>query len=111
MAGRVDETLDFLEQAYAQHHDEFGGNLKSAPEWDILREQPRFKGSSGRCVFQNERALSRNSASGRASLESHRRQSPRARNSSPLGIAIISFMPKSSPFPAPMHALDSFERS
>ena len=42
-AGRVGEALDFLEQGYQEHHDWFGNGLKTAPAWDILREQPRFK--------------------------------------------------------------------
>ena len=42
MAGHVNEALTFLEQAYREHHDFLGANLKNAPEWDILRDQPRF---------------------------------------------------------------------
>ena len=43
MSGRLDEALDFLAQAYREHHDFLGGTLKTDPEWDSLRGQRRFK--------------------------------------------------------------------
>ncbi len=43
MANRKDEALDFLDQAYREHHDYLGGTLKTDPEWDSLRGEPRFK--------------------------------------------------------------------
>jgi serine/threonine protein kinase len=43
MAGRKDEALDFLDQAYREHHDFLGGTLKTDQEWDKLRGHPRFK--------------------------------------------------------------------
>ena len=43
MAGRKDEALDFLDQAYREHHDYLGGTLKTDPEWDSLRSERRFK--------------------------------------------------------------------
>jgi tetratricopeptide (TPR) repeat protein len=43
MAGQSDEALNYLEQAFREHHDEFGANLKNGPEYDTLRGHPRFK--------------------------------------------------------------------
>ena len=44
MAGRKEEALDFLVQAYRQHHDGLGDcRLKTSPEWESLRGEQRFK--------------------------------------------------------------------
>jgi Tfp pilus assembly protein PilF len=44
MAGRVDEALDFLDQAYREHHDGLADSrLRTDPEWDCLRGERRFK--------------------------------------------------------------------
>ena len=43
MAGRKDEALDFLDQAYIERHDFLGGTLKTDPVWDNLRGERRFK--------------------------------------------------------------------
>jgi hypothetical protein len=42
MAGRKDEALDLLDQAFREHHDCLGGTLKTDPELDSLRGEPRF---------------------------------------------------------------------
>jgi Tfp pilus assembly protein PilF len=43
MAGRTDETLDFLDQAYREHHDFLVWKVKTDPAWDSLRGEQRFK--------------------------------------------------------------------
>jgi Tfp pilus assembly protein PilF len=43
MAGQIKDALDYLDQAYREHHDFLVWNLKTDPEWDSLRVHPRFK--------------------------------------------------------------------
>ena len=43
MAGRTNEALNLLERAYREHHDFLVMNLRTDPEFDILRGEPRFK--------------------------------------------------------------------
>jgi serine/threonine protein kinase len=43
MANRTEEALACLEKALREHHDFLVLRLKNDPEWDKLRDQPRFK--------------------------------------------------------------------
>jgi tetratricopeptide (TPR) repeat protein len=42
-AGRLEESLDLLEQAYREHHDWLVWDVATHPTWDNLRGQPRFQ--------------------------------------------------------------------
>jgi serine/threonine protein kinase len=43
MAGRTNEALNLLQQAYDEHHDFLVVRLKMDPEFDSLRAEPRFQ--------------------------------------------------------------------
>jgi serine/threonine protein kinase len=43
MAGHTSEALDYLKEAFQQHHDFLLLTLRTAPEFDSLRDQHRFQ--------------------------------------------------------------------